>query len=304
MSKKNSYNQLYPSYRRSDCFGDSAGYKYFICPAGDDCTIAGTVFSAPSVNTSTPASAVKKVPNQEKLDVFLSKVKGLQNELGKDKYEKFLNALVVKLDTLGKKYQKSAHVSEMVAYLSKGVEKIKADALEDADVDGFFCELGGNCERSTPTPIIISPVNTPAVVSSVKKSCKLVQKTSVFEGDNNGYAFEAMDGWYVVDHLSGFSDGNDGYALAHGQTIRAMRVSGKAAHDRIFRCNDGVPEYSGTESIYGDIFCNDPNYTIDGFTVAKMLKKSGAGDLNGGYQYFKMNVGDTYRQAYAKCDHL
>lgn len=50
------------------------------------------------------------------------------------------------------------------------------------------------------------------------------------------------------------------------------------------------------------MFCNDPGYVIDGFTVEKMLKKSGSQDLNGGYQYFKMNVGDTYRQAYAKCD--
>jgi hypothetical protein len=149
-------------------------------------------------------------------------------------------------------------------------------------------------------------IDTRTVVTSTwtthKKSCKLIKKESMFEGDNNGYGFEGIDGWFITEHLSGYSDGNDGFVVDHGGSIRAMRVSGKNGYDRTFRCNDGVPEYSWTEGVYNDIFCNDPNYTVDGFTVRKMLKKSGPSDLNGWYQYFKMNVGETYRQAYAKCD--
>jgi hypothetical protein len=154
-TKKDAFNLQYTSYKRSDCFRDSIGYKYFICGLGESCTVTAVVAATSSssttssTSTSSTSSAGTQVSNQDKLDAFLAKVRGMKTELNDDdKYERILNSVISKLQVLKTKYTSNATVSSMVVYLSNGVTSIKDTLVKNKDVDNFFCELAGGCSPS------------------------------------------------------------------------------------------------------------------------------------------------------------
>ena len=168
-TKKDAFNLQYTSYKRSDCFRDSVGYKYFICGIGESCTGTAVVAAATSstttsssttssTSTSSTSSAGTQVSNQDKLDAFLAKIRGMKTELNDDdKYERILTSVISKLQVLKTKYASNATVSSMVVYLSNGVTSIKDALVRNKDVDNFFCELAGGC---TPTNAVASSSTT------------------------------------------------------------------------------------------------------------------------------------------------
>lgn len=99
---------------------------------------------------------------QDKLDAFLSKVENMKNQFNNDeKYEAFLESVIVQLKWLWTKYSSNTTISEMIRYLEKWLEKIKTNFSQNKDMDNFFCELNNNCANSvSSTQTTNTTVNT------------------------------------------------------------------------------------------------------------------------------------------------
>ncbi|MBW7954808.1 hypothetical protein H3C61_03270 [Candidatus Gracilibacteria bacterium] len=139
---KDKYNMEFTSYKRSDCFLNDGNYKYFICQLNKACNVSTYSDNTNELNTNTATS----VPNKDKLDIFLNKIKDMQKEFSdKNKYKDLLVKLESQLKVLGDKYKTDETIGKMVGYLGVGIQDIKSKLVTSSNVDDFFCELLGNC---------------------------------------------------------------------------------------------------------------------------------------------------------------
>ncbi|MBW7955087.1 hypothetical protein H3C61_04715 [Candidatus Gracilibacteria bacterium] len=145
---KDKYNMEFTSYKRSDCFLNDGNYKYFICQLNKACNVSTYSDNTNELNTNTATS----VPNKDKLDIFLNKIKDMQKEFSdKNKYKDLLVKLESQLKVLGDKYKTDETIGKMVGYLGVGIQDIKSKLVTSSNVDDFFCELLGNCDKTTNT---------------------------------------------------------------------------------------------------------------------------------------------------------
>lgn len=87
---------------------------------------------------------------QDKLDAFLNKVVSMKSDFNTDeKYEAFLDSIIIKLKWLWTKYSSNTTISEMIGYLEKWLEKAKTEFVKNKDLDNFFCDLNENCVKNT-----------------------------------------------------------------------------------------------------------------------------------------------------------
>ncbi len=147
LSNRDIYNQQYSSYTRSECFYYNNSYYYFLC-SWTSCNLdwsssySSTSYTTTQANSETSSS----VPNKAKLDIFLSRIEGLNNT---SNFQSTLDTILAKINTLWNKYSSNTTVTQMVTYLKNWINNIKQRYTTNNEVDSFFCELTDSCNTSS-----------------------------------------------------------------------------------------------------------------------------------------------------------
>lgn len=132
------------------------------------------------------------VANQDKLDIFLTNVSNMKNQLNNDtKYQNLLDTVTSKLNELWNKYSSNTVIVEMINYLKKWLTQMQQDFVKNKDVDSFFCELNGTCSENNKIDTATSSQTPTTTNTGTQNKCSFDECLS-----NDFYVIKSTNTYY------------------------------------------------------------------------------------------------------------
>jgi hypothetical protein len=159
ITKKSWYNQLYPDYKRSECFYKWWNYYYFLCSSENVCNLSVT--QATWTQTTWTWEDVSVNPytlgiSSDTLILLKKIVKSFQEKsetLSKEKFLELKIWFLKKLLILERKYIENTAIINIIKYLRYEITNIEPI---NNDVNDFLCELTWTCSVLPVEPVTSS----------------------------------------------------------------------------------------------------------------------------------------------------